>query len=131
MHELSNHNCLTFSSDGSQRGWTFRENGKNVLLKVEGNMVCNDGAVLHDWALAGKGLAWRSMWEVGSEIEQGKLVTVLDEYTAPETTSMPSSLSVAICHCVFALLLTICARPIVSRTTGNIEFKNLNNLQRK
>ncbi len=83
LHELSNHNCLTFSSDGSQRGWTFRENGKNVLLKVEGNMVCNDGAVLHDWALAGKGLAWRSMWEVGSEIEQGKLVTVLDEYTAP------------------------------------------------
>lgn len=83
LHELSNHNCLTFSSDGSQRGWTFRENGKNVLRKVEGNMVCNDGAVLHDWALAGKGLAWRSMWEVGSEIEQGKLVTVLDEYTAP------------------------------------------------
>lgn len=83
LHELSHHNCLTFSSDGSQRGWTFRENGKNVLLKVEGNMVCNDGAVLHDWALSGKGLAWRSMWEVGSEIEQGKLVTVLDEYTAP------------------------------------------------
>ncbi|MBY0574871.1 MAG: substrate binding domain-containing protein, partial [Undibacterium sp.] len=77
------HNCLTFSSDGSQRGWTFRENGKNILRKVEGNMVCNDGAVLHDWALDGKGLAWRSMWEVGTEIESGKLVTVLDEFNAP------------------------------------------------
>jgi DNA-binding transcriptional LysR family regulator len=83
LDDLHRHNCLTFSSDGSQRGWTFKENGKNVLRKVEGNMVCNDGAVLHDWALSGKGLAWRSMWEVGSEIETGKLVTVLDEYNAP------------------------------------------------
>ncbi|MFZ6646903.1 LysR family transcriptional regulator [Undibacterium sp. TJN25] len=83
LDELSHHNCLAFSSDGSQRGWTFRQNGKNVTLKVEGNMVCNDGEVLHDWAISGKGLAWRSMWEVGSEIESGKLVTVLDEFTAP------------------------------------------------
>nr|WP_315475343.1 LysR family transcriptional regulator [uncultured Undibacterium sp.] len=83
LDDLHYHNCLTFSSDGSQRGWTFRDNGKNILRKVEGNMVCNDGAVLHDWALSGKGLAWRSMWEVGTEIEAGKLVTVLDEFNAP------------------------------------------------
>ena len=83
LEELSNHNCLAISGNGSQRGWTFRQNGKNVVLKVEGNMVCNDGEVLHDWALSGKGLAWRSMWEVGSEIESGKLVTVLDEFNAP------------------------------------------------
>ncbi|WP_019140897.1 LysR family transcriptional regulator [Noviherbaspirillum massiliense] len=83
LDELAKHNCLAISSEGSQRGWTFRQNGKNVTLKVSGNMVCNDGAVLHDWALAGKGLAWRSIWEVGTEIESGKLVTVLDEFAAP------------------------------------------------
>ncbi|HYD97317.1 MAG TPA: LysR family transcriptional regulator [Noviherbaspirillum sp.] len=83
LDDLAKHNCLAMSSDGSQRGWTFRQSGKNVTLKVTGNMVCNDGAVLHDWALAGKGLAWRSMWEVGSAIEAGQLVTVLDEFAAP------------------------------------------------
>lgn len=83
LAELGDHNCLAISSDGSQRGWTFRQNGKNVVLKVNGNMVCNDGEVLHDWALSGKGIAWRSMWEVGSEIESGKLVTLLDEFNAP------------------------------------------------
>jgi DNA-binding transcriptional LysR family regulator len=83
LDDLVKHNCLAVSSEGSQRGWTFRQNGKNVTLKVTGNMVCNDGAVLHDWALSGKGLAWRSMWEVGTEIESGKLVTVLDEFAAP------------------------------------------------
>lgn len=83
LDELAKHNCLAISSEGSQRGWTFRQNGKNVTLKVSGNMVCNDGAVLHEWALEGKGLAWRSMWEVGSAIEAGELVTVLDEFAAP------------------------------------------------
>jgi DNA-binding transcriptional LysR family regulator len=83
LDDLAKHNCLAMSSDGSQRGWTFRQNGKNVTLKVAGNMECNDGEVLHDWALAGKGLAWRSMWEVGAAIESGQLTTVLDEFAAP------------------------------------------------
>ena len=83
LDDLAKHNCLAMSSEGSQRGWTFRQNGKNVTLKVTGNMVCNDGAVLHDWALSGKGLAWRSIWEVGNAIESGRLVTVLDEFAAP------------------------------------------------
>jgi DNA-binding transcriptional LysR family regulator len=83
LDDLGKHNCLAISSEGSQRGWTFRQSGKNVTLKVPGNMVCNDGAVLHEWALAGEGLAWRSMWEVGSAIESGALVTVLDEFAAP------------------------------------------------
>ncbi len=81
--DLAKHNCLILPIDGSQRGWTFRQNGKNITLKVAGNMVCNDGEVLHDWALAGRGLAWRSMWEVRSALESGQLVTVLDEFAAP------------------------------------------------
>ncbi|NGZ84735.1 LysR family transcriptional regulator [Duganella aceris] len=83
LADLARHNCLAISSEGSQRGWTLRENERNVVLKVSGNMGCNDGQVLHEWALAGKGLAWRSMWEVGSAIEAGKLQTVLDQHAAP------------------------------------------------
>jgi DNA-binding transcriptional LysR family regulator len=81
--DLARHNCLAISSEGSQRGWTFLEHGAPTTIKVGGNMVCNDGAVLHAWALAGKGLAWRSMWEVGEQIAAGALCTVLDEYAAP------------------------------------------------
>lgn len=81
--DLARHNCLSFSSDASQRGWTFMIDGKLHTVKVNGNLVCNDGAVLHDWALAGQGLAWRSMWEVGAAIKQGQLVRVLDQFQAP------------------------------------------------
>jgi DNA-binding transcriptional LysR family regulator len=83
LADLAKHQCLAISSEGSQRGWTFQDKGKVVTLKVAGSMVCNDGAVLHDWALAGKGLAWRSMWEVAEQIEAGRLLTVLDQHAAP------------------------------------------------
>jgi len=83
LADLTRHNCLAISSEGSQRGWTFLHDGKPVTVKVGGNMVCNDGAVLHAWALAGKGLAWRSMWEVGEQIASGALCTVLDQFAAP------------------------------------------------
>jgi len=39
--------------------------------------------VLHDWCLAGHGIAWRSTWEVEAEIAAGLLVPLLDEFAAP------------------------------------------------
>jgi len=59
-----------------------------VTLRVAGNMECNDGAVLHAWALAGRGLAWRSMWEVSADIEAGRLVPVLEDSQQRVTISM-------------------------------------------
>lgn len=69
--DLHLHNCLSL---GQQRGWLLRDvpDGEVVSVKVSGNLECNDGAVLHEWALAGKGLAWRSMWEVGADLANGR-----------------------------------------------------------
>jgi len=39
--------------------------------------------VLHDWCVAGLGVAWRSAWEVGADLAEGRLVSVLDEFAAP------------------------------------------------
>ncbi|MBI3524158.1 MAG: LysR family transcriptional regulator [Betaproteobacteria bacterium] len=78
--DLAKHNCLSL---GQQRGWTLRVAGVVEVVKVNGVLECNDGAVLHDWTLAGKGLAWRSLWEVGGDIAAGRLVTLLDDFAAP------------------------------------------------
>ncbi|MCF8174992.1 MAG: LysR family transcriptional regulator [Burkholderiaceae bacterium] len=77
---LAEHNCLALRQ---QRGWTLRVDGEVQVMKVSGSLECNDGAVLHDWVLAGKGLAWRSLWEVGADIAAGRLVSVLDDHAAP------------------------------------------------
>ena len=81
LADLAAHECLAL---GQQRGWSFRAaSGEAQIIKVGGRLECNDGAVLHDWALAGRGLAWRSWWEVGADVEAGRLVTLLDEFAAP------------------------------------------------
>ena len=82
LADLPSHNCLSL---GQQRGWVFRDGAELVTIKVSGMLECNDGAVLHEWALAGKGLAWRSMWEVGEDLRSGALVSVLDGCAAPPT----------------------------------------------
>jgi DNA-binding transcriptional LysR family regulator len=87
--ELARFACLTLSSDASQtRGWAFRVPGANgehevIYLRPTGPLDCSDGQVLHDWCLAGHGIAWRSTWEVEAEIDAGLLVPLLDEFAAP------------------------------------------------
>ena len=82
--ELARFDCLTLSSDASQtRGWAFRINGELQHLKPGGPLDCSDGQVLHDWCLAGYGIAWRSTWEVEAEIAAGQLVAVLQDFDAP------------------------------------------------
>ena len=82
--ELAKFDCLTLSSDASQtRGWAFQVDGEVIHLKPGGPLDCSDGQVLHDWCMAGYGIAWRSTWEVEAEIAAGKLVAVLQDFDAP------------------------------------------------
>jgi len=82
--ELAKHRCLLLSSDASQpRGWAFRLDGKVVHVRPAGTLDCSDGQALHDWCTQGLGIAWRSTWEVQDEVNDGRLVAVLEDYAAP------------------------------------------------
>ena len=87
--DLARFNCLVLSSDASQtRGWAFQlpardgRPGELVYLRPSGPLDCSDGQVLHEWCLAGFGIAWRSIWEVEADIAAGRLVSLLDDYAA-------------------------------------------------
>jgi DNA-binding transcriptional LysR family regulator len=82
--ELAKHRCLLLSSDASQpRGWAFKLDGKVVHVRPAGTLDCSDGQVLHDWCTQGLGIAWRSTWEVQDEVDDGRLIAVLEDYAAP------------------------------------------------
>ena len=96
-NELARFDCLTLSSDASQtRGWAFLlplpadasqaspDNASQLsYIKPHGPLDCSDGQVLHDWCLAGYGIAWRSTWEVEGEIADGRLVPLLEAFASP------------------------------------------------
>ena len=93
--DLTRFACLVLSSDASQtRGWAFRmpregagagkdDSAEVIHYRPNGPMDCSDGQVLHNWCLAGHGIAWRSTWEVEQDIAAGRLVPVLEEFAAP------------------------------------------------
>jgi DNA-binding transcriptional LysR family regulator len=84
LEDLRQHNCLAFNlQGGQQRGWYFLKDGKTVTVRVEGNLDCNDGELLHRWVSEGLGLGWRSTWEIQGQLQSGELVTVLDEFALP------------------------------------------------
>jgi DNA-binding transcriptional LysR family regulator len=82
--DLAQHDCLTLSSEASQtRGWAFRIDGHVQHFKPSGPLDCSDGQVLHEWCIAGYGIAWRSIWEVQRDIAQGRLLPLLEDFAAP------------------------------------------------
>jgi DNA-binding transcriptional LysR family regulator len=82
--ELARHQTLGLSSEASQsRGWAFLVDGQISHWRPQGRLDCSDGQVLHDWCLAGLGLAWRSLWEVEADIQAGRLQSVLEDFAAP------------------------------------------------
>jgi DNA-binding transcriptional LysR family regulator len=82
--DLAKHRCLLLSSDASQpRGWAFTVDAKVVHVRPAGTLDCSDGQVLHDWCVQGLGIAWRSTWEVQDEVNDGRLLAVLEDCAAP------------------------------------------------
>ena len=74
------------SQKGSQKDTPLEEQQRTTELvhfKPAGSLDCSDGQVLHDWCLAGLGIAWRSTWEVAQDIAEGRLVEVLADFSAP------------------------------------------------
>ncbi|MCX8980944.1 LysR family transcriptional regulator [Citrobacter portucalensis] len=77
---LCTHRCLVMEQEGVlMNKWRFEYRGKPVSVQVSAAMVCNDGALIRTWALAGAGIAAKSWWDVRDDVEQGKLVILFPD----------------------------------------------------
>jgi DNA-binding transcriptional LysR family regulator len=52
-------------------------------VRVGGPLVTNNGEVAHEWALEGGGLVLKSIWDVGADLEAGRLEVALPGYRVP------------------------------------------------
>jgi DNA-binding transcriptional LysR family regulator len=77
---LNKHNCLLGTNDY----WHFRESGREKSIRVSGRLRCNNGYSLTDAALKGLGIVQLPDDYVQQYIQSGELVTLLDNYRAPD-----------------------------------------------
>jgi DNA-binding transcriptional LysR family regulator len=84
--ELTNHNCLNLrlpTHGGSLYAWEFEKNGRELNVRVEGQLVFNSAGLLLQGALKGLGLAYLTQGHVQPYIARGQLVRVLSDWCPP------------------------------------------------
>ncbi|MGF6712782.1 DNA-binding transcriptional LysR family regulator [Luteibacter sp. W1I16] len=80
--DLTGHNCinLRLPTYGGLYPWEFEKNGREVKVRVEGQIVLNTLSQIRRTALAGLGLAWLPDDVVLDDIRGGRLIRVLDSW---------------------------------------------------
>jgi DNA-binding transcriptional LysR family regulator len=80
--DLLAHECLLLRFPGSQQfRWTLRSKTGPVTLPVRGAFDADDGDVLTEWALMGRGIVMKPVWEVAAQLRDGRLRPVLLDHT--------------------------------------------------
>jgi len=83
--DLLNHQCIALRENQEDVTlWRFTKNRKEVSVRVPANLSSNDGDVVRQWALRGKGLIMRSEWDVAESLATGRLVRVLEDWRLPD-----------------------------------------------
>lgn len=81
--DLLNHNCLVFGYPGLlHNSWELRKVGHERCISVGGNLISDNGDVLHSWCMAGLGISLRETWDIHDELRSGKLCRILPEWEA-------------------------------------------------
>ncbi|HGM5489316.1 TPA: LysR family transcriptional regulator [Serratia fonticola] len=82
-HDLTSHNCanLRLSTHGGIFAWEFAKNGQEVKVQVPGQMIFNTSPQLLTAALEGYGLAYAPEDVVRRDIEEGRLIPVLEDWS--------------------------------------------------
>jgi DNA-binding transcriptional LysR family regulator len=84
--ELGTHNCLIYSQVHKSDSWSFQDGqGKGFNVKVKGNLRSHTGSLLMNAALNGNGLFMAPTFMVAGALKEGRLETVLDDYTPAST----------------------------------------------
>jgi len=84
-NDLVQHNCLVLDRPNERQDvWSFGTPSGPVTVRVSGSLQSNSGEVLHDWALAGRGLVWKSRWDVSDDLRTGRLVEVLNAFPSSD-----------------------------------------------
>lgn len=84
--DLQHHDCVQFTLSGHAREWSFRKAGRSVRVPVRGRYKVTSSLAVRDALRAGFGLSLIPWIYVREDIEEGRLLSVLNDWSAVETT---------------------------------------------
>jgi DNA-binding transcriptional LysR family regulator len=79
--QLAGHQCIVYGARNS-RHWLFQGNDAHVAAEIQGTFICNDGDAASALAMAGAGIFFKSIWDVGADLMDGRLVHIMRAYRA-------------------------------------------------
>ncbi|WP_412486078.1 LysR substrate-binding domain-containing protein [Shewanella chilikensis] len=83
--ELAQHNCLCFMlADATHSRWHFQSTSGQITVQVKGDRVADDGELVRRWAVAGKGIAYKSRLDISEELKNGQLLQLCPEWRGEE-----------------------------------------------
>lgn len=84
IEDLADHDCIVLrENEGDFDLWRFGDSRHPRQVRVRGRLSSNDGDVITDWALQGRGVIMRSEWHVRPHLDSGALVRVLPGVPTP------------------------------------------------
>jgi DNA-binding transcriptional LysR family regulator len=84
VEELADHDCIVLrENEGDFALWRFGDDRNPRQMRVHGRLSSNDGDIVTDWALQGRGVIMRSEWQIRSHLQSGALVRVLPDVPTP------------------------------------------------
>jgi len=82
LDDLQQHDCLVIKERDNAFGvWQLDRDGTQESVRVSGPLSSNNGEIVLQWALDGRGVLLRSLWDVKPLLEQGRLLPVLADYS--------------------------------------------------
>lgn len=82
--ELVDHNCLLYKLDERLFStWEFLRENETFRVRVRGNRITDDTDIIRRWAVAGRGIVYRSQIDIEAELNRGALIPLLTEYRSP------------------------------------------------
>lgn len=83
--DLMNHSCINqrMPTSGGLYVWDFEQRGKQVNVRVDGQLIFNTSNHIVEAALAGLGIAYLPEEEFEPHLREGKLERVLEDWCPP------------------------------------------------
>jgi DNA-binding transcriptional LysR family regulator len=78
---LAQHSCLCFMlGEEVYDRWRFWRDGEELTVRAGGGNIANDGDVVRLWALAGRGIIYKSRLDVVADLAAGRLVALCTDW---------------------------------------------------